>query len=153
MKHISRTTRFSAGSRASKKTWRIRTTTFLSFTILLTNSWIHIEISTKACTTRRAACFRRIDGTGKLNLFTEEGRAASWNASWRTLNEWGQVARASELTSIENQSEPSTKRGLYIYNDFMISLTRHHKAKLCTNHELLCFGSSQSVSGMRCTST
>ena len=64
-----------------------------------------------------------------------------------------QIARASELTSIENHNEPSTKRGLYIYNDFMISLTRHHKAKLCTNHELLCFGSSQSVSGMRCTST
>jgi hypothetical protein len=72
----------------SKKPWRIRTAALRSFSILLINSRMQIEISTKACTTRRAACSGRIDGTGKLSLFTREGRAASWNACWRTSKEW-----------------------------------------------------------------
>lgn len=63
------------------------------------------------------------------------------------------VARASALISIKNQNEPSIKRGLYSYNGFMISLTRHHKTKLSTNRELMWPGSCQAVSGMRCTST
>ncbi len=47
----------------------------------------------------------------------------------------GQVARVSELSSLEYENSSSTERGLYVYNGFMIFVTRHHKAKRSTNRE------------------
>lgn len=47
----------------------------------------------------------------------------------------GQVPQAPELLSLESQNGSSTERGVYIWNRFMIYLTRHHKAKRSTNRE------------------
>jgi hypothetical protein len=47
----------------------------------------------------------------------------------------GQVAQVSELFSLEYENGSSTERGLYVYNGFMIHVTRHHKAKRSTNRE------------------
>ena len=47
----------------------------------------------------------------------------------------GQFACLSELASLECENGSSTERGLYIYNGFLIFITRHHKAKPSTNRE------------------
>lgn len=62
----------------------------------------------------------------------------------------GQVPRISELSSLEYENSSSTERGLYVYNGFMIFVTRHHKAKRSTNREfnvvrLLCARGGQII--------
>lgn len=47
----------------------------------------------------------------------------------------GQVARVSELSSLEYENSLSIERGFYVYNGFMILVTRHYKAKRSTNRE------------------
>jgi hypothetical protein len=47
----------------------------------------------------------------------------------------GQAPRSTELFSLECCNGPSTERGVYVYNGFMIYVTRHHKAKKSTNKE------------------
>jgi hypothetical protein len=47
----------------------------------------------------------------------------------------GQVTRAVEMFSLEYENGPATERGLYVYNGYIITLTRHHKAKRSINRE------------------
>jgi hypothetical protein len=47
----------------------------------------------------------------------------------------GQVARVLELSSLEYKNSSSTERGIYVYNGYMIFVTRHHKAKRSINRE------------------
>jgi hypothetical protein len=47
----------------------------------------------------------------------------------------GQVTRAVEMFSLEYKNGPATEHGLYVYNGYIITLTRHHKAKRSTNRE------------------
>ena len=47
----------------------------------------------------------------------------------------GQVARVSELASLECGNGPSIERGLYVYKRSIIFITRYHKAKRSTNRE------------------
>jgi hypothetical protein len=96
----------------------------------------YLDLSIKACTIRRNGLFR-------------EDRW-DWKAIWRyekkvvALEEMilgglytacGQVPRATEILSLECENSPSTQRGLYVWNGFMVYLVRHHKAKRSTNRE------------------
>jgi hypothetical protein len=47
----------------------------------------------------------------------------------------GQAPRAPDLLGLEIQNGPSTKRGIYVWNGFVVYLTRHHKAKRSNNRE------------------
>ncbi|KAM5527730.1 hypothetical protein FOXYSP1_20092 [Fusarium oxysporum f. sp. phaseoli] len=47
----------------------------------------------------------------------------------------GQGARVSELLTIEQANTRSRLRGIGIFGGKMLSITRHHKARLTTNHE------------------
>ncbi|OBT60212.1 hypothetical protein VE03_10258 [Pseudogymnoascus sp. 23342-1-I1] len=47
----------------------------------------------------------------------------------------GQAPRAPALLDLEIQNGPSTKRGIYVWNGFVVYLTRHHKAKRSNNSE------------------
>ena len=47
----------------------------------------------------------------------------------------GQVARVLELSSLEYENSSSIERGFYVYNGFIILVTRYYKAKRSTNRE------------------
>jgi hypothetical protein len=47
----------------------------------------------------------------------------------------GQCPRGTELFSIEQCNSPSTERGVYIHNGYVIYVTRYHKARKATNRE------------------
>lgn len=53
----------------------------------------------------------------------------------------GQVPRALELLGLECENGSFIKRGIYVWNGFIIYLTCHHKAKRSTNREfvVICF--------------
>lgn len=47
----------------------------------------------------------------------------------------GQVPRSPNLLGLEIENGPFTERGIYVWNRFMVYLTRHHKAKRSNNRE------------------
>jgi hypothetical protein len=102
-------------------------------------SYAYLELSTRAYTARRNGLF---DG--------KKGRW-NWEAVFRYLKEKerqvemiasvlhttvGQVARAVEMFTLECENGPATERGLYVCNECIVTLTRHHKAKRSTNREV-----------------
>lgn len=50
---------------------------------------------------------------------------------------YGQDPRGPELLGLKCENGSSTKRGLYVWNRFMVYVTRHHKAKRSTNREFV----------------
>ena len=48
-----------------------------------------------------------------------------------------QDPRGPELLGLECENGPATKRGLYVWNGFMVYVTCHHKAKRSTNREFV----------------
>jgi hypothetical protein len=96
----------------------------------------YLDLSTKACTTRRNGLFRdnRWDWKAIFSYRkTAESLLEMIGGVFQT--DGGQVARVSELASLECGNGPSTERGLYVYNRSIIFITRHHKAKRSTNRE------------------
>ncbi|KAL5379583.1 hypothetical protein PMIN06_011322 [Paraphaeosphaeria minitans] len=96
----------------------------------------YLELSTRACTTRRNGLFK-------------EGRW-NWKAIWSYLKKveaflealagvcylsGGQLPRIPELFGLECENGPASARGFYVYNGHVLYLTRHHKAKRSTNRE------------------
>ena len=53
----------------------------------------------------------------------------------------GQAPRSTELFSLERANGPGSSRGIYLYGDSLIYVTRHHKARRATNREfqVACF--------------
>lgn len=47
----------------------------------------------------------------------------------------GKAGRITELLTIEHRNTPSRLRGVHIHGGKMLSVTRHHKARLTTNNE------------------
>ncbi|KAH9204432.1 hypothetical protein DL95DRAFT_496407 [Leptodontidium sp. 2 PMI_412] len=96
----------------------------------------YLDLSAKACTTRRNGLFRdnRWDWKAIFSYRkTAESLLEMIGGVFQT--DGGQVARVSELASLECGNGPSTDRGLYVYNGSIIFITRHHKAKRSTNRE------------------
>jgi hypothetical protein len=96
----------------------------------------YLDLSTKACTTRRNGLFRENRWDWKA-IFHYRKKAESLQEMIAGVKQTvrGQVARVSELSSLEYENSSSTERGLYVYNGSMIFITRHHKAKRSTNRE------------------
>jgi hypothetical protein len=98
----------------------------------------YLELSTRACKTGRNGLF---DGKGCWNwvavfqhLKAKERLVEMIAGVLYTTA--GQVARAVKIFSLECENGPATEHSLYIYNRYLITLTRHHKAKQSTNREL-----------------
>lgn len=87
-------------------------------------------MSAKACTTRCNGLFRENRWDWKtISFYRKKAKTLLEMIAgvFQTVEE--QVARLSELFSLECENGSSTERGLYVYNGFMISVIRHHKAK------------------------
>jgi hypothetical protein len=96
----------------------------------------YLDLSVKACTTRR----KRLSREGRWDweaIFSYRAKAEGLDemllGGLHTAG--GQVPRAPELLGLEIQNGPSTERGIYVWNGFMVYLTRHHKAKRSNNRE------------------
>jgi hypothetical protein len=96
----------------------------------------YLDLSVKACTTRR----KRLSRQGRWDweaIFSYRAKAEGLDemllGGLHTAG--GQVPRAPELLGLEIQNGPSTERGVYVWNGFMVYLTRHHKAKRSNNRE------------------
>jgi hypothetical protein len=97
----------------------------------------YLDLSKQACTTR-AGLFknRKWDWEAvfsyqrKAEELDEMGLGGLYSAC-------GQVPRGPGLLELEYENGSSTERGMYIWNGFMLYVTRHHKAKRSTNHEFI----------------
>jgi hypothetical protein len=96
----------------------------------------YLDLSAKACTTRRNGLFRENRWDWKaVSFYRKKAETLLEMIAGVFQTVGGQVARVSELFSLECKNGSSTERGLYVYNGFMISVIRHHKAKRSTNRE------------------
>jgi hypothetical protein len=98
----------------------------------------YLDLSAKACTTRRNGLFRENRWDWKaIFSYRKKAEVLEEMISGIFHTDGGQVARVSELFSLECENGSSTERGVYAYLGFIIFLTRHHKAKRSTNREFI----------------
>jgi hypothetical protein len=96
----------------------------------------YLDLSTKACTTRRNGLFRENQWEWKaISLYRKKAESLLEMIAGVFETIGGQAVRLSELLSLECENGSSTECGLYVYNGFVIFITRHHKAKRSTNRE------------------
>ena len=98
----------------------------------------YLELSTKACTTRRNKLFKKGQQDQKAIFVYQKNVEALEEMLLGGLHTTGgQVLRAPKLLSLEVQNGSATERRVYVWNGFIIYLTRHHKAKRSTNREFI----------------
>lgn len=96
----------------------------------------YLDLSARACTTRRNGLLK--DGCWNWNaiyLYMKKKEALLEALAGVLYTTGGQMPRASELFSLECQNGATRARGIYVYDGFVVYLTRHHKAKRSTNRE------------------
>ncbi|KAI1525960.1 hypothetical protein PtrSN002B_011687, partial [Pyrenophora tritici-repentis] len=96
----------------------------------------YLELSTRACTTRRNGLLR--DGRWNwkaIFLYLKRVEAFLEAVAGMCYLSGGQVPRVSELFSLACENTAASARGLYVYNARIVYLIRHHKAKRSTNRE------------------
>jgi hypothetical protein len=98
---------------------------------------VYLDLLKQACTTR-AGLFKN----GKWDweaVFLYQRKAEELDEmDLRGLySACGQVPRGPGLLELEYENGSSTERGMYIWNGFMLYVTRYHKAKRSTNHEFI----------------
>ncbi|KAL5371137.1 hypothetical protein DPSP01_014468 [Paraphaeosphaeria sporulosa] len=93
----------------------------------------YLELSTRACTTRRNGLMREGRWNWKaIFLYFKKVEALSEAVAGMCYMNGGQLPRVSELFGLECENGPG---GLYVYNGRVFSLIRHHKARRSTNRE------------------
>lgn len=99
---------------------------------------VYLDLSIKACMTRRNGLFRngRWDWQAVF-IYRRRAEALEEMILGGLHTACGQVPRAPELLGLECENGSSTERGLYVWNGFMVYLTRHYKAKRSTNREFI----------------
>ncbi|KAK5292262.1 hypothetical protein LTR16_001987 [Cryomyces antarcticus] len=96
----------------------------------------YLDLSAKACTSRRDGLLREDRWDWKaIFLYRKKTEALEEMLAGGLHIGCGQVPRGSELFSLECQNSSSAERGSYVWNGFIIYVTRHHKAKRSTNRE------------------
>ena len=99
---------------------------------------VYLDLSAKACTARRNGLFRNGQWDWKaIFSYRRKAEALEEMMLGGLHTACGQVPRAPELLGLECENGSSTERGLYVWNGFMVYLTRHHKAKRSTNREFV----------------
>ena len=96
----------------------------------------YLELSSKACTTRRGGLFK--DGRwdwGAIFQYEKQADTLVEMLAGGLHTACGQSPRASELLGLECTNGSSTVRGICAWNGFLIYVIRHHKAKRSTNRE------------------
>ncbi|RYN62353.1 hypothetical protein AA0113_g12500 [Alternaria arborescens] len=96
----------------------------------------YMQLSTRACTTRRNGLLRE----GRWNwkavfLYSKKVEALLEAVAGMCYLSGGQLPRVSELFGLECENGPASARGLYVYSGCVVYLIRHHKAKRSTNRE------------------
>jgi hypothetical protein len=96
----------------------------------------YLELSDRACTTRRGGLFAGGQWDWRA-VFKYEKRADALAEmlAGGLHTACGQLPRAPELLGLECANGSSTKRGIYAWNGFLVYVVRHHKSKRMTNRE------------------
>ncbi|PVH90819.1 hypothetical protein DM02DRAFT_510014, partial [Periconia macrospinosa] len=94
----------------------------------------YLELSTRACTTRRNGLLRE----GRWNwkavfLYLKQVDAFQEVIAGMCYLCGGQLPRVLELFSVECENGSARARGFYVYNGYVFYFIRHHKAKRSTN--------------------
>jgi hypothetical protein len=96
----------------------------------------YLELSTRACTSRRNGLLREGRWNWKaIFLYLRRVEAFLEAVAGMCYLSGGQLPRVSELFSLECENGPVSARGLYVYNAHVVYIIRHHKAKRSTNRE------------------
>lgn len=96
----------------------------------------YLELSTRACTTRRNGLLRKGRWNWKaIFLYLKKVEAFQEAVAGMCYTSGAQFPRVSELFGLECENGPTSARGFYTYNGHVFYLTRHHKAKRSTNRE------------------
>ncbi|KAF1357150.1 hypothetical protein EJ07DRAFT_129553, partial [Lizonia empirigonia] len=96
----------------------------------------YLELSTRACATRRNGLLREGRWNWKaIFLYLKKVETFQEAVAGMCYTSGGQFPRVSELFGLECENGPASARGFYVYNSHVFYLTRHHKAKISTNRE------------------
>jgi hypothetical protein len=99
-------------------------------------STAYLTLSTRACTAQGDGLLQGDRWDFKaVSEYLKMTEAHQGYLAGTMLTLGGQGPRATELLSLEYCNGQSSQRGVYVYNGFMIYVTRHHKAKRSTNNE------------------
>jgi hypothetical protein len=97
---------------------------------------VYLDLLVKACIT----CYKRLSQEGRWDweaifLYRAKAEGLDEMLLGGLYTAGGQVPWAPELLGLEIQNSPFTEREVYVWNGFMVYLTRHHKAKRSNNRE------------------
>ena len=96
----------------------------------------YLDLSERPVLPGAMVSFPKIDRIGRRSSFTVRRPSCLLRCSQADcILVVGRLRECLSYLVLECQNGRSTERGLYIYNEFTISVTRHHKAKRSANKE------------------
>jgi hypothetical protein len=98
----------------------------------------YLELSLKACTSQADSLLHKGRWNQKAIFeYLKKEEALRENLAGLKLMTCGGQPRSPDLLSVRVCNHRTSERGLYIYNGYMIYVTRSHKAKRSTNREFI----------------
>ncbi|RKK69644.1 hypothetical protein BFJ68_g18433, partial [Fusarium oxysporum] len=98
----------------------------------------YFELTLKACTSQADSLSRKGRWNQKAIFdYLKKEEALRENLAGLMLMTCGGQPRSPDLLSVRVRNHRTSERGLYIYNGYMIYVTRSHKAKRSTNREFV----------------
>ncbi|KAH7471991.1 hypothetical protein FOMA001_g13814 [Fusarium oxysporum f. sp. matthiolae] len=98
----------------------------------------YLELTLKACTSQADSLSRKGRWNQKAIFdYLKKEEALRENLAGLMLMTCGGQPRSPDLLSVRVRNHRTSERGLYIYNGYMIYVTRSHKAKRSTNREFV----------------
>lgn len=96
----------------------------------------YLDLLTKACTTRRnGLSWQGQWGWKAIFSYRETAEGLEEMLLGGLYTSGGQAPCAPALLGLKIQNSPSTERGIYVWNRFVVYLTQHHKAGRSNNRE------------------